>query len=217
MPKKVYLDESGDLGWKFDLPYRNGGSSRYLTIAYIVIPQNKHVVINRFVKNIYQHFSINRVTEFKASTMDASTKKYVAEKILDLINSNPDFILGAISVSKERVMQHLRADSNKLYNYMIAQSVLAHIATSPQVALIRDNRSVKVKSGNSCIDYLQIKLWYEIGTTTILRDHPSESHTCNGLIFIDWVTNFIWCHYEDKNSDCFLTLSPIIRNQRLFF
>lgn len=33
----VYLDESGDLGWKFDAPYRSGGSSRYLTIAAIAV------------------------------------------------------------------------------------------------------------------------------------------------------------------------------------
>jgi hypothetical protein len=33
----IYLDESGELGWKFDAPYRKGGSSRYLTIASLVI------------------------------------------------------------------------------------------------------------------------------------------------------------------------------------
>ena len=36
MQVSVYLDESGDLGWKFDAPYRCGGSSRYLTISAII-------------------------------------------------------------------------------------------------------------------------------------------------------------------------------------
>jgi hypothetical protein len=34
---QIYLDESGDLGWRFDKPYRYGGSSRYLTIVSLII------------------------------------------------------------------------------------------------------------------------------------------------------------------------------------
>lgn len=34
----VYLDESGDLGWVLDKPYRNGGSSRFMTIAFVACP-----------------------------------------------------------------------------------------------------------------------------------------------------------------------------------
>lgn len=39
----IYLDESGDTGWKFELPYRNGGSSRYLTIAALIAPSEKRI------------------------------------------------------------------------------------------------------------------------------------------------------------------------------
>ncbi|AZB91680.1 hypothetical protein DKE41_019025 (plasmid) [Acinetobacter pittii] len=34
----IYLDESGDLGWNFNHPYRQGGSSRFLTIACVITP-----------------------------------------------------------------------------------------------------------------------------------------------------------------------------------
>ncbi|WMN84132.1 DUF3800 domain-containing protein [Vibrio parahaemolyticus] len=37
----IYLDESGDLGWTFDSPYRRGGSSRYLTIASLIVSPEK--------------------------------------------------------------------------------------------------------------------------------------------------------------------------------
>jgi hypothetical protein len=46
MPLKavaIYLDESGDLGWKFDGPYLGGGSSRYLTITALCVPPGKDV------------------------------------------------------------------------------------------------------------------------------------------------------------------------------
>lgn len=217
MPKKIYLDESGDLGWIFDSPYKQGGSSRFLTIGYCVIPFDKNLVINRFVKKIYKHFKLTKSTEIKASSLNAPDRLYVAQKILDLFNANPDFILGAITVSKTKVQPHLRADANKLYNYMIAQSILQHVSSSPNAHLIRDNRSVKVKSGNSCIDYLQMKLWYEIGTKTVLTDVPSESHMVNGLIFIDWVTNFVWSYYENGKSEPFDLLIHKLKNQTMFF
>jgi hypothetical protein len=50
----LYLDESGDLGWKFDKPYRDGGSSRYLTIATLIIPQNLSHLPKRIIKS-YQN------------------------------------------------------------------------------------------------------------------------------------------------------------------
>jgi len=53
----IYLDESGDLGWKFTAPYRNGGSSRHLTIASLAVsPPNKHRP-KRLVKKLYTKFN----------------------------------------------------------------------------------------------------------------------------------------------------------------
>ena len=34
----IYVDESGDLGWQFDQPFRAGGASRYLTVACLIVP-----------------------------------------------------------------------------------------------------------------------------------------------------------------------------------
>ncbi|VEH66653.1 Uncharacterised protein [Rodentibacter pneumotropicus] len=54
MQVSVYLDESGDLGWKFDAPYRQGGSSRYLTIATILIHHDKRHLLKRLMKSLYK-------------------------------------------------------------------------------------------------------------------------------------------------------------------
>jgi len=40
----VYVDESGDLGWEFAQPFRQGGSSRYLTIASLLVPKTFIVI-----------------------------------------------------------------------------------------------------------------------------------------------------------------------------
>jgi len=40
----VYLDESGDEGWNFSHPYQQGGSSKYLSVGYIILPsEKKHI------------------------------------------------------------------------------------------------------------------------------------------------------------------------------
>lgn len=50
----VYFDESGDLGWILDAPYRDGGSSRYFTIAYVLIPSEKSILLDRFIRRFYK-------------------------------------------------------------------------------------------------------------------------------------------------------------------
>ena len=50
----VYLDESGDLGWKFDKPYQNGGSSRFFTIACIFTHERDKNRPNRVMKKYMQ-------------------------------------------------------------------------------------------------------------------------------------------------------------------
>lgn len=40
----IFLDESGDLGWSFDRPNGDGGSSRYITISGIVVDAIMKVV-----------------------------------------------------------------------------------------------------------------------------------------------------------------------------
>ena len=54
MEYDVYFDESGDLGWKLNQPYRKGGSSQFFTIAYIIIPTDKNKYINRFIKQFHK-------------------------------------------------------------------------------------------------------------------------------------------------------------------
>jgi hypothetical protein len=217
MSYKLYLDESGDLGWSFHLPNRNGGSSRFLTIAYIIIPSGLEKKCSRLVKSIYDLLKVKYGIELKATGMKDSEKELVAGKIIRLLNDNPDFILGAITVKKENVVPHMRDDCNLLYNYMMGLVIPNHISTFDEVDIISDKRSVKVKSGNTCIEYLRIKVAYELNSPTLLIDSPTESHTDYNLMFIDWVANFIWSNFEDQKEIPYFRLLPRLHHHRLFF
>lgn len=213
----VYLDESGDLGWSFELPFRKGGSSRYLTLAYLIIPHQDRDSSKRLVRDIYRKYKISPSVELKASILTTKQKFEIAEAIVSWLNKNPGFQIGSITVKKEKVFTHIRSDGNKLYNYMMGLSLLPKVKGHEEVIIVRDDRTIKVASGNSCIDYLQIKMWFDYSSPTKLKDNPSASDKNLNLIFIDWVANFVWSHYEDGRSNPFYKLSTKINNQTLFF
>ncbi|MDE6089855.1 MAG: DUF3800 domain-containing protein [Duncaniella sp.] len=217
MASNVYLDESGDLGWVLDKPFRNGGSSRYLTIAFVVCPAEKKHLLQRIVVDMYRRKRFDPKQELKGNNLTVPDKCFFAEKVRKLVSMNPDISVGAITVNKSKVRQHIREDSNKLYNYMIRLAVLPAINGHELVNLIRDNKTVKVKSGNSLIDYLQTVLWFDYDSHTKIKDIPSDSKRVKNLIFIDWMNNLIWGRYEDNNTQPYDILKNVITSRKLFF
>lgn len=217
MAINVYLDESGDLGWSLDKPYHKGGSSRYLTIAFAVCPSEKKHLLQRIVRKVYQKVGFNAKEELKGSSLSIEEKCYFAEQVRKIVSMNPDIIIGAITVNKSKVQTHIRRDANKLYNYMIRLAVLPKVAGEPIVNLIRDNKTIKVKSGNSLIDYLQIEMWFEHKKQTTLVDIPSDSKGNKNLIFIDWINNLVWGKYELGNNAPYDIIKNVMTSQKLFF
>ena len=100
---------------------------------------------------------------------------------------------------------------------MIRLAVLDSIKQEPIVNLIRDNKTIKVKSGNSLIDYLKLVLWFDLGSKTQIVDIPSDSKKVQNLIFIDWINNIIWGNYEDNNSEAYQVLKSVLDSKKLFF
>lgn len=217
MASNVYLDESGDLGWILDKPYRHGGSSRYLTIAFVVCPSEKKHLLHRIVADVYRRKKQSPKIELKGSSLSVADKCFFAERVRKLVSMNPDIVIGSITVNKSKVLQHIREDGNKLYNYMIRLAVLPIVKGQPVVNLIRDNKTIKVKSGNSLIDYLQTIMWFDLSSQTKIVDIPSDSKQVKNLIFIDWINNLIWGRYEDCNTAPYDVIKNVITSKKLFF
>ena len=214
----IYLDESGDLGWKFDRPYRQGGSSRYLTISSLVVdPSIKHLP-KRLLKNLYKKFSWPTNVEKKWSTMTASEREHFATKAVGLCQRNSGKIrYMSITVKKENVQQHIRSDANKLYNYMICFSLLNEMSKHENVIFIPDPRSIRVESGNSLSDYLGIKLWFEKQVNTTLSTQYCDSSSSLNVQFADMLAGIVQGHFEDGNSTPWTILRNNISYQTLFF
>ncbi len=149
--------------------------------------------------------------------MDAAERTAFAHAAAAMLLANPEITAHVIIVNKERVMDHIRADANKLYNYAINCCMLEHLSRFDNVTLVPDPRSVKVASGNALPDYLQMRLWFELGARTQLVAKPRDSKVSLQIQFVDMLAGLIQARYEDGNVADMNLLSAHIRMIHLYF
>ncbi len=213
-----YLDESGDLGWVFDKPYRQGGSSRFLTISTLVIHEAIKLKSKRIIRKLHKKFKIPARYEIKWSQLNKKQRLVFAQMAKGLVLSEPnDVKYFSIIVNKANVMAHIREDSNKLYNYMIGLSLLPEMASCESVLFKPDPRSISVESGNSLHDYLKMKLWFEHKTKTYLVTKSVDSADSENIQFADLLSGLVQSHFEDRKSEPWNILGNHIYLKKLYF
>jgi predicted DNA-binding protein YlxM (UPF0122 family) len=213
----IYLDESGDLGWTFTAPYGAGGSSRFLTIASVCVPPAESHLPKRLVKNMYVKYNWPSGIERKFVQLLPSQRLEFAQDAKALCDAHPEIAIHAIVVKKQNVQQHIQQDANKLYNYMIKLSLIKKMAKHQVVTLMPDQRSIKVRSGNSMWDYLQTELWFTENAITALICQEQDSAHNRGVQFADFVSGIVQAKYERNDFRSFSALRPRLTLTELFF
>ncbi len=216
MAAHIYLDESGDTGWLFDHPYTRGGSSRYLVIAAcVVLPEVDHKP-ERMLRNLYKHRGWKPGTEKKSVQMSPEARTAFAKAAAKLASGTPGIELLAIVADKRNVMDHIRQDANKLYNFMVKLLLLEHMARHDRITFVPDPRSIKVASGSSLHDYLQTELWFSKEAKTRLETLPRDSRHCLNLQFTDMLAGVVQSHVEVGETRHWEHLQPHVRLKTLF-
>lgn len=213
----IYLDESGDLGWKFDAPYRQGGSSRYITIAALIVSEDSVNDPPRAMRKLYTKFRWPTDREKKWATMSPEERAgfaVLAKKIASASEGGIRFV--SISAKKEMVQDHIRRDPNKLYNYLIKVLLLDEMAKYDEVMFFPDDRSIKVKSGNSLSDYLQTELWFSREVRTVLKTYPCDSSKNLSVQFADMLAGIAQSHYQDRSSEPYKLLAAHFQPKLMF-
>lgn len=217
MAAHIYLDESGDTGWLFEYPYTKGGSSRYLVIAACQLSPEVDHKPERMLRNMYKHRSWKPGVEKKWAQMSPEARTDFAKSAAKLMSTTPGVELFAIIADKRNVMDHIRQDANKLYNYMVKLLLLEHMAKHDRVTFVPDPRSIKVESGNSLHDYLQTELWFSSGVKTQLETTPRDSRHCLNLQFTDMVAGVVQSYFEFGESRHWSHLQPHVAVKTLYF
>jgi hypothetical protein len=149
--------------------------------------------------------------------MNPDQRKEFATTTRKMCEKHTNVKLHAIVVRKENVENHIRQDANKLYNYMIGLMLLDEMSQNDVVTCVPDPRTLKVASGNSLHDYLQIKLWFEKKTKTVLRTHPMDSKQNTTLQFVDMLAGVVQSRFEHTHKENFEILVPVTKVKCLFF
>ncbi|MEM8527828.1 MAG: DUF3800 domain-containing protein [Bacteroidota bacterium] len=201
MKYHAYFDESGDLGWTLDKPYRKGGSSQYFTIAALILPSEKEKYINRFIKKFHKERG-GQEREYKGADFSNRKAKVMARKIVALLQDDDEMTLVAATIKKANMPPILQGtdNSNILYNHMVQSILCHHIKNLHQVQIIPDKRSIPSGSQNSCADLIKHKLWCELQSNVNIHYQAAESHHNQRLQFIDWVANFVWRGFEGQGT-----------------
>ncbi len=215
MNTAIYLDESGDLGWILDKPHKNGGSSRYLTLAAIIVPPSKTHHITRIVRNLYKARNRPKSSELKSVELRPHERATFICELVNLRKNHPDILFTAITVEKAGVNSAFRKHPNGLYNYMTKLMLLKKMGCYNHVDFIPDARSVKVDLKHACHDYLRTAL-AENGFDTQLTTTPQESKDHFEIQFADILASVVWSHFEYGNLQ-FKALEEHISHSKLFF
>jgi Protein of unknown function (DUF3800) len=213
----IYVDESGDLGWSFNQPYRSGGSSRHLTIASLIVPNSKIKMPERVIRDLYDNRKWSTSKEKKWSDMSDSARADFTKRVIKLLKSHTDISCSFIVVKKANVKPTLRSDANLLYNYMIHISLVKIMKLHSTVNLVPDPRSIKVESGNSLHDYIQTDLWYREGVDTVLTTLQKDSKKTLNLQFSDMLAGLVQMAYEDSDTKLWDQLKAHVQIKTLFF
>lgn len=213
----LYYDESGDLGFAFKKPYWQGGSSRFLTIYFALVPYGLAKYISRLVRDLYRRKKRDPHNELKAADLTINDKIWIANKTVNLIQKHSDIRLFTITVKKRKVQSHIRSDPNKLYNYSTFLCIKDRLDGLSKVNMYPDPRSIKVRSGNSHIDYLQTAMWFQTDNPVRLIQNQVESRDSMQLQFVDYLANIIWGHYEFRKTKAYNILKRVTALEHFCF
>lgn len=166
---------------------------------------------------MYEKYKWSPQKERKFVQLSPSQRIEFATEAWKLCERHPEITIHAIVVKKQNTQPHIRRDGNKLYNYMIKLALIKKMAKHDLVTLLPDQRSIKVKSGNSLEDYLQTELWFTEKAFTTLHCKPQDSSNSFGVQFADFASGVVQARYERNEPQAFQVLAPKLKLSLLFF
>lgn len=214
----VFLDESGDLGWSLGPRYGKRKSSDFFTIAFLIVPETKTKHISRFLRKFHRDRG-GKFREVKATKISKRKSEALSRAIKSLLERHQDIRIGSVTLEKKYSPDTIRRKGNQhiLYNFMVCEYLTNTIKNLIEVEVIPDKQSIPTGSLNSGFDLLKTELWLKSNSSVELVYNPKESHLEVGLMFVDWIANFVWRHYEYAQSGAYSILKPDLSEVDMLF
>lgn len=190
----VYLDESGDTGFKF-----NRNSSEYFVITILLV--DDPLPLSRAIDDLRERLHYDRNHEFKFTR----SHDHVRRDFLKVLRSN-DLKVRALIVDKRQITAPHMREAETFYNYLV-QLILRHDGGRlDNATIILDERSKGTKNKQGLATYLRRELNSLSGEARkIDKIRYHQSHRDNLLQAVDMARGAIRCAYAN-NDQSYLSL-----------
>lgn len=209
----IYVDESGNPG---------RGRGRYFTIACIVVATPNAKSIHRKMKRLCKKVKKNHPYK-KWVKGEVKASKIRIEERIELIKGLPRKKINVfyITVDKKWLKDSMFKDKAISYNYwlrLVIDDILDFYPECQSMSINIDKRDIKVFSGNSFKDYLNIHLIYERNENITLNICYPESHCDYGIKIADFISNGINYKYASnrENNNLNDVLKRLCKKNELF-
>lgn len=187
--KYIFLDESGELGFK-------PSSSKYFVITLLSCDEGEIYALRRIIRKIREKIikkKIKKYPELKGNNSSDKIRKEVLERFM---KTNSEVFV--IILEKAKVYEYLRDKKNKLYNY-ISNLILNECSfDTSSLCLIVDksksNRSLREDFDN----YIRRSLTKKSESCKLVIKHENSRNEAV-LQVLDFVSWAIFRNYEHKD------------------
>ncbi|MFH1801919.1 MAG: DUF3800 domain-containing protein [archaeon] len=204
MMKYIFLDESGELGFK------KKASSKFFTLTLLVCGARAETELQRVIKKIRQKIlkkKLKQSPEIKWNNSSEAIRKRVFGKL-----SNIDFEVFTIVLDKSKVFEYLKEKKHKLYNYL-SQLIIAECSLSDNIELIVDKSKTKRSLRDDFDNYIRLNIKSKCLNLNIKHE---DSRSNGGLQVLDFISGAIFTKYEFNNEDYYSKIQGKIITEKEF-
>jgi hypothetical protein len=193
VPLFVYLDESGDSGFKF-----RQGSTRYFVIALLLV--DDPIPIHAAIDGLRRELGFAPNDEFKFNRSAAEIRLAFLRRL-----NRFDFSVRALVIDKTTMPRPQLGKQETFYNYLV-QLILAHDGGTIRDAVLVLDESVQSRRRQDRLgSYLRRALNTDPDTRRVRDIVHHASHTDNLLQAADMVAGAIYAAYH-RGDDRYLNI-----------
>ena len=181
----VYLDESGDTGWKFAR-----GSSRYFVVTLLLVETPEPFY--RVLDQLRQALRFSSGEEFKFSKSSVAVREQFLRTIDPLA-----FQVRALIVDKQALTQAVLQNDEPFYSYLVQLALNHELISGATLILDESFRGRRPQEGLQT--YLRRTLNTQVGSPKLTRIVYRRSHTDVLLQVSDMVCGAIYAAYAREN------------------
>lgn len=204
--KTLFLDESGELGFKLT-------SSNYFVIT-ILSCENSDLKCLRAISKRVRTRKLKKkykdLSELKGNNSSDAIRKVVLEKLGKL-----NIEIYILALNKKEVYDYLKKKKHKLYNYIASLILNECVITDDRVELIADNRGGQILA-KEFSDYVKRKFGERNQRCKLSIVHL-DSKKDGGLQMVDFISWAVFRKYEHKDDRFYRIIESKIKKEEALF